>query len=41
MGEAYLQMRDADAAKAEAERALTLEPTASAATQLLERISSR
>jgi Flp pilus assembly protein TadD len=41
LGDAYLQMKDVDAARVEAERALTLEPASPEARQLLSRISAR
>jgi len=41
LGDAYLQMKDADAAKTEAERALALDPSSADARQLLNRVSTR
>jgi tetratricopeptide (TPR) repeat protein len=40
LGDAYLQMKDVDAAKVEAERALSLEPASSEARQLLSRVGA-
>ena len=41
LGGAYLQMKDVDAAKAEADRALSLEPGSVDAQQLLNRTTAR
>jgi len=41
LSEAYLQMKDVDSARAEAERALNLEPASTDAKQLLDRIGVR
>jgi tetratricopeptide (TPR) repeat protein len=41
LGDAYLQMKDVDAAKVEAERALSLEPASPEARQLLRRVDAR
>ena len=41
LGDAYLQIKDTDAAKAEAERALALDPTSAEPRQLLNRIDAR
>src|SRR6185436_529644 len=41
LGGAYLQMKDVDAAKAEADRALSLEPGSPDAQQLLNRATAR
>ena len=41
LGDAYLQMKDVDAARVEAERALTLEPASPEAKQLLSRVGAR
>ena len=40
LGDAYLQMKDVDAAKVEAERALSLEPASPEARQLLSRVGA-
>jgi Tfp pilus assembly protein PilF len=41
LGEAYLQMKDATAARAEAERALARDPSSAEAQRLLARIDGR
>jgi tetratricopeptide (TPR) repeat protein len=41
LGDAYLQVKDVDAARAEAERALALDPASAEATRLLARIAAR